>query len=104
MLHRLPRLECIAQFGGVSLQRVIERRHVAREPLVDSLCTKALHRVPTEIGVVELRGLDRVVAGDENIDRISAVLARGVEQIGRQRLVWLLRHILRGALPTGRPW
>ena len=99
MLPRLPRLERIVQLGGVLLHRVIQSRHVAGEPLVDRLRAKPLHRVPTEIGVVDLRGLDRVVAGNENIHRIRPILARGVEQIGRQRFVWLLRHILRGAHP-----
>ena len=77
----------------------IERRQVARQGFVDGKCPKAFHRVASEVRVVELRRLERVVTGDEGVDGALAVPPCGGQQVDSERRVGLARHVFRDASP-----
>ena len=80
-------------------QRVIQGGQVARKRLVDRLCADAFDRLPANVRVLDLRPFHGVAAGDESVHGVLAVLPRRVQQIGRQRLVGLFRHVLGRARP-----
>ena len=99
MLVGFERLHGVPHLRSIELDGVVETRQVPGKVLVDGFRPESPERVAAEVRVVELRRLDRVVAGDEGIDGPFAILARGVEQIGGERFVWLRRHILGHASP-----
>src|ERR1700733_5540476 len=72
---------------------------MTRESRVDRLCSDTLDCLPAGLRVRDLRPFYRVATGDEGFHGIFAVLPRRVQQIGRQRLVRLLGHILRRPRP-----
>ena len=72
----------------------VERGQVAGQGLVDRKCPKAFHRVASEVRVVELRRLERVVTGDKGVDGRRAVPPCGGQQVDAERLIGLARRVL----------